>query len=86
MNLPTLESVKDDTRKYREYLKAGGKPIRIILELKPTEIGLDWIIETQMEDSLLELTWIAMFVKLIRQFIIEAVQPWKTKEEMDRIS
>jgi hypothetical protein len=75
MQEPTLENLAEESKQYRQYLEAGGKPFYIHLELIPKDKSWDWTIQTGLPVELRHLTWARMFTVHIKEVIIRAIQP-----------
>jgi hypothetical protein len=78
--LPTLEDIDSEHKIYSAHLANGGKPIQIILTLRPGDGTLDWDLHGEVPSDLPRLIWIPMFASYSREQIEKALQP-PTKEE-----
>lgn len=72
---PTLADIRNENVLYSTHLIRGGEPIRIILELVPTQIGFDWRMENQIPNNLPKMPYSRMFTGYAIEKITAALQP-----------
>lgn len=72
---PTLEDIMRENLEYTAHLVRGGKPLQLILELVPTQIGFDWRLIARVPNDLPNLPYVIMFSEYSREKITAALQP-----------
>lgn len=73
--IPTVEELREENKRYQAHLNAGGERIQIVTEMVPVGSGQEWKVHVNWPDDLESSRWTKEFTFLLALKVRAAIEP-----------